>query len=561
MRVSQGLARRAGSYRTLRTTTTTTAKNDANDLNATEEIKEEASEQPWYLRQEESSELTTPVFKAEKPAIPSSSPASLEPLVDSMINLGLSDFKIFDITGRDDIPMSSLASFCVICEGKSEKHLQNATTELTTSIKHQFEVVPYVEGMIKPNSSIKMKKRLKMKKPINDFGVGNNSWIMIDTTTGIFLNLLTPERRQQLNLEYLWCAPADRPIYEKKVEAVTQGDDSIFAGIFRRFYSTRHEQTLEGQAIQSFTIGDMTTFDQLAPMIKNDPHVAVNVMEAIITDLKQSDIHTTLELNPLENKYYSSFNKIFPHTPTTEHWDQRSLLLEILHNLFPQDIVLRMLSTNLLLQIISGNPVTLPQLRQFIQALNKSLAYNPPNKIHDLKAVMYLSNEKANALFHVLRCYDATRRGGIPDEIVLEVLKLYTQHHLFDKQDEVIPVSPVFDVMVNLFQHHLQSKPIVELILVSYLKANNEEAFWSYWDRIYRYEATQDEVTVDNRPWDVLVSVLTHNYHEKLVEKFLTMKLQRAIDDAIVMDDRTKDGVKELLEKFDTTGVLFPQLR
>jgi ribosomal silencing factor RsfS len=524
---------------------------------------ETTDDTPWYMRQEESSELTTPVFRAEKPEIPLESPESLELIIESMIDLGLADFKVFDIRGRDDIPMSSMAEFCIVCEGKSEKHIQNATQEVITKLKHDFSVQPYVEGLIRPNSSMKMKKRLKMKKPVNDFGVGVNSWIMVDSQTGVFLNLLTPERRRMLNLEYLWCKPEERSQYERKPEiSHEEKDDSIFAGIFRRYYSTRAEEIpLETKALQSFQIGDEEAFRSLSTYIREDPDVSLKVLQGIVQALQESDIQETLSLDPEFNKFVQCFNKAFPLTPTREHWSQRYKLMEIFHNLFPDLFIARVLSTNLLLQAGSGIEIQESQLRQLVQSLTKSLYYNPPNQVLPPGKITYFANEKSNALFNVLRAYGSINRDPLPDDLVLGILKLYTQQHLYTKTDEVIPLSGVFDVILDVFSQRYPSLEIIEFVLVSYIKANQPKSFWSYWTNLYQYSATESEVIIDGRPWELLSDVLVHNYHEKVVGIFLNNELRFFIDNEFTMTPAMKENVLTLLKRYHTTGEVYSELR
>lgn len=522
------------------------------------EGQEQEPETPWYLRSEESSTLTKPVFQAEKPVIPANAPTLLEPLVESLISLGLAEFKVFDIRDRDDIPMSSLADFCIVCEGKSEKHIQNATQEVITLIKHRFGVVPEVEGLVKPNTSMKMKKRLKMKKPVNDFGVGINSWIMLDTQTGVFLNLLTPERREMLNLEYLWCPVEEKDQYRRRRDVAPQHDDSIFAGIFRRSYSTG-VMDLEKRALQSFQLDDLQTFQSLLPQIKGDPQVSLTVLSHIVQALRESDIDQTFALSPDGNKYYTYFNESFPLTPTLEHWHQRFQLIEILHNLFPQHFMAEMLSQHLLLQITSGLEIQEAQLVAFVRVLHRSISLNPPQEVMDVQKVTYISNQKANELARVLRAYTSVNRANLPDELVLDILKLYTQQHQYGKSDEVIPLSPVFGVILETFAKR-SSPEIVEFVLVSFLKANDTESFWKYWTELYEYQYQEDQVILEQRHWDVLTGVLADNYHERLCEQFLNYEFRKFVDNGFTMTPQMKQNVQSLLKKYDSTGELYPGL-
>lgn len=540
-------------------------------VDKSKEEAEESEDIPWYLRSEESSTLSTPIFKAEMPEIPTDSPEFVEPIVRSLIDLGLDDLKLFDLRGREEeLPLAQNMSFALVCQGKSPKHIQNAAEQLSTLLKKNHDIIPFVEGLIKPNSTLRMKRRLKQKKPVNDFGLGVNSWVMVDTQLGLMINLLTPERRKQVNLEYLWCTPEERPLYEPKGEIDTTDSDSVFAGIFRRFYSTTPTDVpFEVKAVQCFQLSDFNTFEkEIVPTLRADPSRALSVLDTLITSLKSTDVNTLVGVSDEEatnksKEIFTFINACTPTTPSASHWDKRFEAISILSTIFPHEVPVRHLTNSLILQAGSGVSITEKQLGEFIDTISMNLVLSPPSKIMNQAEVDHASRAKLDQFSRVMEVYGAQERGQLSDEVVLKVLKLGTQQHMYLRTDEIVPVSGVFDVLLDLFGQRYPSLEIVEFVLVTYLKANETGKFWKFWDSLHEYSVTQDGegVIVDNRPWALLTDLLVENDYEKFIEELLNRRLPEAVDLGAPVTDELKENVTTIINRFDETGRAYDNLR
>lgn len=199
---------------------------------------------PWYMRPEESPKVNSPLKPAEMPTLPENSPDSLTTVVTYLATkLGITDIKVFDM--RDDNDTSAnegakdIANFMVIGTGKSPKHLQKASTFLDFYLKHHFHEHPATEGLVGSNAMARARRRLKKKGKGSpqyakyDYGASANTWIMTDCKTdGIYVHMLTSERRDDLNLELLWAK--DKSKYRKQENTIN--DDNVLSGL--RYYHT-----------------------------------------------------------------------------------------------------------------------------------------------------------------------------------------------------------------------------------------------------------------------------------------------------------------------------------
>lgn len=197
-------------------------------------------ELPWYLREQVKSEFTTPELESFQ--IPEHVPAELKEIYGVFVKeYGLEDLTIFDMTHKHELDeIKDEVDFVLLSTGKSEKHVFNAAKELRQFLKQKYNVVPHIEGMVSSAKTPAMRRRLLRranKKPSatdNEYGKSANSWVVC-THDHTELHILTKSRREELNLESLFCHPDDAHLYENKMETLFESDH-IFSGI-RRFHT------------------------------------------------------------------------------------------------------------------------------------------------------------------------------------------------------------------------------------------------------------------------------------------------------------------------------------
>lgn len=204
-------------------------------------------EVPWYLREENTPQVQE-IKMSELPELPESASESLFEFVRlAAEEYGLTDIKIFDLsTLPEDHPKStavqSYDKYIVLGTGKSEKHLYKAAYELKHYIKHHYNCLPVVEGMV--SNSIGKVARRRLAKRVSrgppathsTYGIGANTWVSCDTgVDGITIHMLTKERRQELNLEQLY---SEQPDYGASRYTNNVDEDDIFYGIKRHFHTS-----------------------------------------------------------------------------------------------------------------------------------------------------------------------------------------------------------------------------------------------------------------------------------------------------------------------------------
>lgn len=202
---------------------------------------------PWFMRDESTSPLID-TKEIEIPSIPENAPETVEEFLKLVAEeYGLQDIQLFDLTLLPESHPSSTknqaASYIIICTGKSEKHIYKASSELRLNIKHSHDILPSLEGVVSggtsPAARRRLLKRVRRGAPAtdNDYGKVPNSWVMCDTKVdNIFIHILTQQRRDELNLESLWCRDEEKEKYLPSSTSVEESDD-IFIGVRRGFHT------------------------------------------------------------------------------------------------------------------------------------------------------------------------------------------------------------------------------------------------------------------------------------------------------------------------------------
>lgn len=224
-------------------------------------------ETPWYLKPEESPSVVSPLKTIQIPHLPKESPQTLENLVHYLAKeLGIDNLIVFDMRNKSDNLENEIegaydmADFMVIGTGKSTKHLQKASSQLDFYIKHNLHKLPSTEGILKSGELAKYHRRLLKKGKTapnyskNSYGAEPNTWIMTDPKSdGIIIHMLTKERRNDLNLEYLWSDKSEKAKYARSTS--NNDNDDIFSGI-RYFHSST--KLLNSNSNSNFNVYDLS---------------------------------------------------------------------------------------------------------------------------------------------------------------------------------------------------------------------------------------------------------------------------------------------------------------
>lgn len=218
---------------------------------------------PWYLRNDLKSELIENAV-VEIPRVPETAPPHVAEILRLLAEgYGMEKLLLFDMTTLDETHEfrsdNQNTDYIIICTGKSERHIYKAASELRNYIKHVYGVIPAVEGMVLGAKTPAMRRRLlrrARKGPVatdNEYGRSANSWVLFHHDL-VSVHILTGPRREELNLESLWCPEHERHLYEPQ-PAAPQESDHIFSGVrrlhtwaLRRLYST--PASVHGEMLQ-----------------------------------------------------------------------------------------------------------------------------------------------------------------------------------------------------------------------------------------------------------------------------------------------------------------------
>ena len=289
---------------------------------------------PWYLRmtQGETQGQQKPIQSDTQPlTFPENSPQSLVKIAEYLRDKeGLTEILIFDVRGSDESTIGKMADFVVISTARSRKHAESVFSNLNQFVKHEFGRVVYMEGNIDMNHERKLQRRLRRRASLgtSQRNVRGNRdggrhrldecWLMLDTHVDrIFVNILTAERRYELNLEELYAPEEEKGKYTRINEPEsldaesTDGltditkENNILSGLRRlanqrRYYSTERnvndltqESTYTSELVSKLVQGDFASIYNMADggEIQNfqqpppDSSKQLSVLESIVDTL------------------------------------------------------------------------------------------------------------------------------------------------------------------------------------------------------------------------------------------------------------------------------------
>lgn len=208
---------------------------------------------PWYLQEQPAlpeREVNPFAERQRIPALPESSPAILQPLLNQIsIDLGMDYLSILDLRRLYDPPPAfGVNLLMIVGTARSEKHLNVSADRLCRWLRSNYKLAPRADGLLGRNE-LKLKMRRKAKRSrimtaaggsgqIPDDGT-STGWICVnlgtveggllpgtqqDPTTApgfigfgtsikgakIVVQLMTEEKRVDVDLEGLWQGMLDR---------------------------------------------------------------------------------------------------------------------------------------------------------------------------------------------------------------------------------------------------------------------------------------------------------------------------------------------------------------
>lgn len=211
----------------------------------------EVSSIPWYLQIDTPTRAPQPLSERQQiPKLPDTPPPILEPLLKQIsIDLGIDSLTLLDLRKLD--PPAALGANLMMLLGtaRSERHLHVSADRLCRWLRSNYKLRPDADGLLGRNElKLKLKRKAKRAKLLGsaadedgDDGV-RTGWVCVDLGTveadptaveapqrkdfvgfgrrvdgvRIVVQLLTEEKREEIELEKLWEGILRRGIQAKQ---------------------------------------------------------------------------------------------------------------------------------------------------------------------------------------------------------------------------------------------------------------------------------------------------------------------------------------------------------
>ena len=229
-------------------------------------LESTASATPWYLQVENPQRASNPLLERQKiPELPSDPPPLLEPMLEHIsINLGLDDLTIFDLRKIDPPPALGANLIMILGTARSEKHLHVSADRFCRWLKTTYKLTPYADGLMgRGELKLKLRRKARRARLLSNVGSSETSttddglrtgWICVNVGTiedgrasiedhtkqhgyvgfgseaegaNVVIQMLTEEKREELDLEDLWGKMLRR--HEKKEDKISKAQDGILA--------------------------------------------------------------------------------------------------------------------------------------------------------------------------------------------------------------------------------------------------------------------------------------------------------------------------------------------
>ncbi|KAL8796167.1 MAG: hypothetical protein Q9195_001500 [Heterodermia aff. obscurata] len=245
----------SGVLRVEATTPTSQTKSDddkepeSDSLPSNDEETSTTSPVPWYLQVQPPPLIQSPLFDRQRlPDLPSDPPPFLQPMLEHIsIDLGLDDLSLLDLRQLDPPPALGANLLMIFSTARSEKHLHVSAARFCRWLRTTHKMKPYADGLLgRGEYKLKMRRKARRSKIMSRVGSteqGNTDdglrtgWVCVNVGTvedgnaapikgseiegyagfgnqsdgtKIVVQMLTEEKREELDLERLWSQALSR---------------------------------------------------------------------------------------------------------------------------------------------------------------------------------------------------------------------------------------------------------------------------------------------------------------------------------------------------------------
>lgn len=229
-----------------------------------ETLDSSASATPWYLQVESPQRASNPLLERQKiPELPADPPPLLKPMLEHIsINLGLDNLTLFDLRKIDPPPALGANLIMILGTARSEKHLHVSADRFCRWLKTTYKLTPYADGLMgRGELKLKLRRKARRARLLSNVGSSETSttddglrtgWICVNVGTiedgrasvedhtkqhgyigfgseaegaRVVIQMLTEEKREELDLEELWGKMLRR--HEKKEDRISKAQDGL----------------------------------------------------------------------------------------------------------------------------------------------------------------------------------------------------------------------------------------------------------------------------------------------------------------------------------------------
>ncbi|KAL8779253.1 MAG: hypothetical protein Q9213_007025 [Squamulea squamosa] len=232
------------------------------------EKSDEAQPLPWYLQVQTLRQEPKSVSERQRlPDLPDDPPPLLQPMLQHIsIDLGLDDLSLLDLRDIDPPPALGSNLLMVIGTARSEKHLHVSADRFCRWLRTAHKLKPYADGLLgRGELRLKLKRKNRRTRMLNSVGASDSSntddgirtgWVCVnvgmiedgratlqkdgdtrdDGYVGfdgeiagvkVVIQMLTEEKREELDLETLWNQALARCTRRRNRIARGQGDGVV----------------------------------------------------------------------------------------------------------------------------------------------------------------------------------------------------------------------------------------------------------------------------------------------------------------------------------------------
>ncbi|KAK4617869.1 ATPase synthesis protein 25, mitochondrial [Fulvia fulva] len=205
---------------------------------------------PWYLHIDSPMPPRDNAISARqrRPDLPEHPPALLQPLLERIsVELGMDDLSLLDLRGIDPPPALGSNLLMIVGTARSDKHLHFSADKLCRWLRTEYKLRPVADGLLgRQELKLKLRRRAKKSRLLSAVGAKQTAdteleegirtgWVCVNvgrveggdipkteeqlareekvvgfgtgmTGTNIVVQLLTEEKRGEVELERLWTA-------------------------------------------------------------------------------------------------------------------------------------------------------------------------------------------------------------------------------------------------------------------------------------------------------------------------------------------------------------------